>query len=688
MGSSTHRRSAGAMPASQEAIQRVILPALKRTFGAYVKNRAVIQKLISARKPKIQIDSIFYARLMRLLRIVIPGWKSPEALMLALHSGFLVMRTMLSLYVADLDGRIVSSLVRSNAQLFTINILKWLAISVPACYCNAMLDFLQSKLALAYRTRLTLGTYLDDGDETKNGQIFYKLANLDDRIKNADQMITVDIQRFSNHLAEIYSNIAKPVLDCLLYNYQLSKNVGAEGLVVLTVLVQATAGLLRAVTPPFGTYAAHEATLEGELRYTHSRLIENAEEIGFYRGHSYEKNVVERSYFGLVKHINRVLKVRIWHSVVEEGIVKWIPGMTNVTDLGSRTEGFVTNRRLLLSSSDAFGRIMYSYKELAELAGYTARVSDLLDTMDEVEAGKFQKQLVSSAKTEDNAKVLSGRGKIVESAENRFDNVPIVSPVGEVLVAALSFEVKQGENLVVQGPNGCGKSSLFRILGGLWPVYGGTVHKPSAREFTYIPQRPYLTTGTFRDQIIYPQSQTEFLATGKTDHDLAVILEKLHMTHLLQQEGGLDARKEWRDALSGGDKQKIAMARLFYHRPKYAILDESSSAVPLEVEKVMYEQAMGKWLSVYYMPTRLTLSPGSSGHYSFDRISPTVSRILEFDGQGGYVFAKLDLSKRLALQEERQALERKLQDLPKLVSRLEELQAIKRERRRAAATAT
>lgn len=276
---------------------------------------------------------------------------------------------------------------------------------------------------------------------------------------------------------------------------------------------------------------------------------------------------------------------------------------TVILNLLWRPLGFVTNRRLLLSSSDAFGRIMYSYKELAELAGYTARVSDLLDTMDEVEARKFQKQLVSSAKTEDNAKgestcslkvqsliqpplVLSGRGEIVESADIRFDNVPIVSPVGEVLVAALSFEVKQGENLVVQGPNGCGKSSLFRILGGLWPVYGkhlcpdrhgryssgflpgGTVHKPSAREFTYIPQRPYLTTGTFRDQIIYPQSQTEFLATGKTDHDLAVILEKLHMTHLLQQEGGLDARKEWRDALSGGDKQKIAMARLFYHRPK------------------------------------------------------------------------------------------------------------------------
>jgi hypothetical protein len=79
--------------------------------------------------------------------------------------------------------------------------------------------------------------------------------------------------------------------------------------------------------------------------------------------------------------------------------------------------GFVTNRRLLLSSSDAFGRVMYSYKvcshydptwadqqELAELAGYTSRVSDLLDTMEEVKAGRYQKKLVSSSDVGDNAK--------------------------------------------------------------------------------------------------------------------------------------------------------------------------------------------------------------------------------------------------------------------------------------------
>jgi ABC-type uncharacterized transport system fused permease/ATPase subunit len=70
-------------------------------------------------------------------------------------------------------------------------------------------------------------------------------ANLDDRVKNPDQMITHDIQKFSNNLAAIYANLAKPVLDVILYNYQLSQNVGAEGLVLLTVLVQLSAALCK-----------------------------------------------------------------------------------------------------------------------------------------------------------------------------------------------------------------------------------------------------------------------------------------------------------------------------------------------------------------------------------------------------------------------------------------------------------
>ncbi|WVR05650.1 hypothetical protein IAU60_002672 [Kwoniella sp. DSM 27419] len=644
-------------------------------------------------------DPLFHVRLKRLLRIVIPSLKSREAAMLALHSAFLLGRTGLSLYVAELDGRIVSSLVTAQPALFLMNLARWLLVAIPATYTNSMLEYLQSELGLAYRTRLTkhaLNTYLDPPGLTKQGskqtadasgeQLFYKLANLDDRIKNADQYLTVDIQQFSNKLAEIYSNIAKPVLDVILYNYQLSRNVGAEGLVILTVLVQASAGLLRAITPPFGAYAAHEAKLEGELRFTHSRLLESAEEVALYHGEEFEKNVIERGYFALVKHMNRVLRIRVWHGMAEEGVIKWVWGSLGLCicaipvfagdllgmqagDLGTRTEGFVTNRRLLLSSSDAFGRVMYSYKELAELAGYTARVSDLFDTMDDVKAGRYQKKLVSSAKVEDNAKMLQGRGQIIESEEIRFDQVPLISPNGDVLVKSMSFNVEPGKHLLVVGPNGCGKSSLFRILGGLWPVYGGTVYKPPAKEFTYIPQRPYLCSGTLRDQIIYPHSHADMHEKGTTDEDLLKILEVVEMGHVVEREGGWGTVREWRDALSGGDKQRIAMARLFYHRPKYAILDECTSAVTLEIEKVMYDHATALGITLMTVSHRPSL-------WKYH------SMVLQYDGMGGYIFTELDAERRLALQEEKQELEHKLLAVPKLKERLEELRAVKAERER------
>ncbi|KAI2012707.1 ATP-binding cassette long-chain fatty acid transporter pxa2 [Ophidiomyces ophidiicola] len=601
-------------------------------------------------RKKIGLNREFFRNLARLLRIVIPGWKTKEFRLLLSHSIFLVLRTLLSLYVAELDGKLVSSLVRGRGREFLLGLVWWMMVAVPATFTNSMLSYHQCQLALQYRKRLTEYVH----EEYLNKMTFYTISALDDRIKNPDQLITVDIARFSNSLAELYSNLAKPILDMAIYNYSLSKSVGGEGLFLMSLLVQLSANVMRALTPPFGKYVADEAKLEGEFRFQHTRLIDYSEEIALYHGHESEKDTLDKGYFTLIKHVNRILRRRLYHGFMEDFVIKYfwgalglvlcsvpvffkIPGQVSST-MGDRTESFVVNRRMLLSSSDAFGRVMFSYKEISQLAGYTSRVTSLLDVMDDISAGKFEKKLVSSASTEGHAAVLSKRGTISESESIEFTDVPIISPNGDVLIEKLSFTVHPGEHLLIVGPNGCGKSSLFRILGGLWPVYGGVVKKPSFDEIFYIPQRPYLSRGTLRQQVLYPDGVKEMHEKGVTDSDLYDILTILEIPSIVDRPGGWDAEEEWRDVLSGGLQQRIAMARLFYHKPKYAILDECTSSVTLEIEKVMYETA--KKLGV----TLMTVSHRRS-------LWKYHKKILQFDGQGHYVFTDLDWKRRLKLEE-------------------------------------
>ncbi len=240
-----------------------------------------------------------------------------------------------------------------------------------------------------------------------------------------------------------------------------------------------------------------------------------------------------------------------------------------------------------------------------------------------------------------------------------------MTPNGDLLIESLSFEVKSGMNVLVAGPNGCGKSSLFRILGELWPLFGGVLTKPAKNKLFYVPQRPYLALGTLRDQVTYPHSKEQFIAGGGTDADLLEYLRQVQLDYLVQREGGWDAvqgtalhhthtatftathtnhatlldhvwprihtfthshiRTDWADVLSGGEKQRVAMARLFYHKPQFAILDECTSAVSVDVEGFIYTRCRELGITLFTVSHRKSL-------WQYHEY------VLQFSGRGQYSF--------------------------------------------------
>jgi len=350
---------------------------------------------------------------------------------------------------------------------------------------------------------------------------------------------------------------------------------------------------------------------------------------------------------------------------------------------------YTRNSRLLLALAGAIGRLVLAGKSITALTGYCARVARLDEVLSDLAVSTVPRMSLESSMDLDHEARLAALmtpGELVEGQGGgvRFAGVNVISPDRQVLLKDVNVEIPRGTHVIVAGPNGSGKyvwalwsladhflgggmvscwslgswcavllhahtdlysafvikcscflyfflhrSSLFRVLAGLWPLYGGTLYRPAGSRVFYVPQRPYLTLGTLRAQVVYPLTWAEAVTEkDATDELIMGFLSDARLLHVAGRKGGLDAVRDWADVLSGGEKQRLGFARMLFARPDYAVLDEASAAISLEAEGYLYERAQELGVTLITVSHRPSL-------FRFH------TKILALDGSGGYVYRDL-----------------------------------------------
>jgi ATP-binding cassette, subfamily D (ALD), member 3 len=194
-----------------------------------------------------------------------------------------------------------------------------MAFSVPSSTVNSSLDYLNRRIALLYRTNLV--EYFNQ--HYLNKMVYYQICNLDERIKNPDQILTQDIDKWAQSLSNLYSNFSKPLLDIILFSKKLADLVGWQGPAASIGWYTLSGFVIKYISPAFGKMTAIEQTLEGDYRALHSELINHSEQIAFYKGAQWEQNKIQESFSVLYKHIDNVLTKKFWMGIVDSMLVKY-----------------------------------------------------------------------------------------------------------------------------------------------------------------------------------------------------------------------------------------------------------------------------------------------------------------------------------------------------------------------------
>lgn len=444
-------------------------------------------------------------------------------------------------------------------------------------------NYLQQMLQMRWRIWLTR-QYLSDW---LGGQVYYRLELEHRGTDNPDQRIQEDLRLFTEGTLAYALGLLREAVTLasfivILWNVSSTLplafggvDYSVPGYLVWAALAYAVIGsaLTYYVGRPLIGLSFQQERFEADFRYALVRLRENAEGVALYRGEAAESRGfmdrierVRENWWGIMQYTKRLNTLTIGYNQIAIVFPYFVAGHRYFT--GALTLGNLTQ------IADAFGQVQSSLSwfvnNYAGLANWKASVDRLLTfhrALEEARAGQARHEGVDVQR--------DGERTV------RAEHLDLVLPNGRAILANAAFTIEPGERIVLTGPSGAGKSTLFRALAGIWPFGRGHVRFPGNARVLFLPQKPYIPIGSVRDAVAYPSAAAEF-----GDDAIRATLVEVDLPLLAER---LDDVENWSLQLSGGEQQRLAIARALLNRPDWLFLDEATSALDEAGETRLYD---------------------------------------------------------------------------------------------------
>jgi putative ATP-binding cassette transporter len=359
--------------------------------------------------------------------------------------------------------------------------------------------------------------------------------------------------------------------------------VTVPGFLVIAAVVYAAiaSGSIVAIGRRFVQISEDKNQAEAEYRYALTRVRENGESIALLGGEEEERDGIDKTFAKVLRQWARLAGQHMRTTLVSQGSSLIAPVVPILLCAPKFLDGSMTLGQVMQAASaftivqSAFGWLVDNYPRLADWNACARRIASLMMSLDELER----------AERGDGFGRIN-RGETAGEAMLSLNDLSVTLDDGTAVVGETEVVIEPGERLLIAGESGTGKSTLVRAIAGLWPWGGGSINFHPDRRLFMLPQKPYVPSGTLRRAVTYPGAAEDW-----TVEEISEALHKVGLDHLREK---IEEEAPWDQTLSGGEKQRLAFARLLLHKPDIVVLDEATSALDEKSQDKMMEMVVGE----------------------------------------------------------------------------------------------